>query len=265
MQQLRTIALIVLGACTPSKQAPSTTPATGPFGVIAQMQVTQLSVPHGPRELALCPPGLVLVPVGGGIALAGWDGWLSPPDQTPITSIACDANGDLTYLRAGALWRRDHGDAQATKLVELPSGTWHLASTANRGAWIWGRAASGTSVVFRLSPARGVTRALATARPIGAVAEAGIDAAIVAVDRTIVLIDANGAIHPLREMPRAPDGLATLPDGGVVVSDALGLTGIASDGTTSVVAAGLHGPMAISYLSLFVLSTERDAVFRLAP
>jgi hypothetical protein len=192
-------------ATAPPAPAPAATaPAPQPASRIAPVAVTptgpkiQAELGHGYPALAESPvnftvtaPGFVLVPISSGVFVAGWRGWLIPPSEQPVESVA--ARGKALYLlrqqhQQVVLVQRAQPFSQTpdVELAMLPAGAYHLAAVGDGSLWLWGKQADGTWIVAQHGDR--LQRVYASKLPVTAVAPVGEEAVVIAVGRVVMLL-----------------------------------------------------------------------------
>jgi hypothetical protein len=262
--QLAAVAALATGtACA----HPKPVPPKQRLAIPASYEAVTLAFPTGARarELAVCTPGLVVVPVAGGLYLAGFRDWLRAPDkhEAPITSVDCDEAQHVFFIRNRKLMLL--GNDQIVPLADLPAGDLHVAATIDSAVWIWGITDRHVSIVLRFDRGVGLQQVAAISTPIHAAAVVGTDALVTAVGPKIVLWQRGADPKVLATLPQDPDGVAVQPGGNLWVSVPSGILSLDAQGAAKVFAAGLHGPMRARGRSLFVLLAENAQVIRLRP
>lgn len=236
-----------------------------PAGERAELLAYAAAAP-APDDFAVCSPGVVFVPVGGGLLIAGWNAWLVAPPATPIRSAGCDRAGHLYWIENQELYEVSGGVAtgKRTVVAKLPRPGLRLVDAAGSGLWLWGALSDTEWGVLHFDPETGLTPVMRTPRKIGAVASAGPNAIVAALDGDLVLWQRNGAHRQLLHLDAPPDGVAVAADGGLFVSTARGVVRVAPAGAVTPVALGMHGALRAHGGALYVLWRDRGAVARLS-
>jgi hypothetical protein len=199
------------------------------------------------------------------VAIAGSKEWFSPPGADPIHGVGCDEGGDLFVLGAdwlGRIYRYDD-DPSIRSSVNLPPGDYHLVAMVNAGAWVWGHAKQ-RWVVLRYD-ASGMSEVFESPTEIRALTTAGVDSALIALDRRLVIVAPGQKPNAIATLDGPPDGLAVAGDGSVFVSLPDGIVRIGVDKKITAVTRGVHGPLELRYKTLYVLWREAAEVLRLEP
>jgi len=250
-------------------------------------RVRALPVPKGAGdgELAVCRPGVTLVPYDGGVVIAGAMVWAIPSGEH-IGSIGCDEAGDVFYTREVAVEApttyvdtSDDGaeartfiDTSSSSGVELvvrshagteqhvplPAGHWQLVSTVDPMVWLYDRAGS---VLYYDDKHGLVTVTSGTARIDAAAAIGTGGLAAVIGGRLVAWLGTS--FHDFGDAPNT-DGLAVAPDGSLYLSMPRGIVKLhVLDGPAERIARGIHGPLRLRGQSLFVLWREHSTVLQL--
>ena len=247
-----------------------------PTGVIQKDLETQV-LPYAGRsrgDFAACRLGTVLVPVDGGIEMAGWHTWLVHPAHPAITSIACDSKGALYWiaggkifvaagpLKAGSTPLRVALKSQAAHVFPLRVSPLHVI-TAPSALWVWGRASAGWALLH-IDLAQGIVRSFAAKTTISAVATAGPNAVVVGLGNNVEIWPTNGMRRRLLHLQAPIDGLAVTSSGSLFVSTLRGIAYVDPSGGVRAVTLGIHGPLQMSGNVLYVLDSANSIVYRLS-
>jgi hypothetical protein len=257
-----------------SRPLPPVTAAPQRVWVHANYQATVHQFPAGKRSpvnFAIAPPGLVLVPLHGGVFLAGWNGWLIEPSTTIIQSVATGSDGHLYFITAteqghAITWRRGGvWSADEQVLATLPLGVYHLLTADGHGVWIWGRTQDGMWMIAHVRAGDTLRSVYSDSKPITALALAGRDALVAAMRDGIVLLRPGQPPVRLAHVRGVVDGLAVDQGGEIYASTLEGIVKLTKAGRLEPVASGLHGPLHWSMGNLYVLVREQHRVVQLRP
>ncbi len=231
-------------------------------------KIEPLTYPHSDdanKEFAACAPGVVLVPHGGGVVVAGYNGWLIEPQGAPITSVACDEAGDLFFLQDGKLKTR-HRNGPADEIF-LPPGDYQILATVDPIVWLYGTLDDHRGVIFHYEKKDGLRLVYAGDKAVQSAAVIGTTgiSAVIGED----LYAWRGGPTPTDEgrVGEAVDGLAVGTDGSVFFSGPKGVVRVHSfsQGNVERVAATIHGPLRLRGDVLYVMWRETSAVLRFQP
>jgi hypothetical protein len=215
-----------------------------------------------PTGFTVCDGGATLVAVGGGVALAGWNGWVLEPGQAPTTDVSC-SRGAAYVLKGRSLLRSDLHQ-QPRLVASLQGDALHLASSRDGGVWIWGKLNPDTSIIHHFDGEalreiyRGPTEVLA-------VATAGQDSVVSVLGRSIVLWQRGMNPSVIANLDADVDGLVMAPDGSLIVSLEQGIVRIDAAGKTHPLTFGIHGQLVMRSWTLYVLWVAQSRVVRLRP
>lgn len=223
-----------------------------------------------PLGFAVGGPGLVLVPLQGGLFLAGLNGWYYAPHGLPIHAVASSPEGELYVIRAADdadvvfRWKSGVKRAQPQELARLPKGKYQMLVDRGDCVWIWGLTGDGSYRLWLIEPAH-AARALSTTRtPITAVAMNGRSGALVGLGKLLVAMERGRVPIKVAELPAPPEGLAVDASGAIYFSTSAGVFRTPSPRRIEVVARGVHGPLALRHGDLFVLAREQRAVVQIS-
>lgn len=216
---------------------------------------------------AVDPGGFALVPLDGGVALAGVDGWLVEPRVPAVEAVATTPGGTLIFTQrtrdGGVAVRR--GGALAGRLGVLPEGTYQLDADGETGAWAWGREAAGAWGVWHMAGGAAPTRLYGGAAPAMAVASLGQGSAVMAVGNQLLLVRRGAAPQQLARLRDPIDGLAAGPGKSLYLSTGDGIYHLVAAGVLVPLSGGIHGPVHVNGDAVYVLDRARRAVVRLRP
>lgn len=236
--------------------------------VMARYEVVAQPYPVGkviPASFSVTNAGLVLVPTGGGVYLAGWSGWLVEPRTPPVIASAPLGDGLVvaSATDSGVVLERWQNGAVAGRVGQLPLGMYQLATAPNGAIWASGREASGSWVIYHAESGGLPARVTELRAPILSLGVANDSAAVVAV--------ANEALLVRRGLPpvviaRAHDpieGVAVEPGGTVLFTTRRGLWRLDGVGHATQLASGLHGPLAARGKRIYVMRQDKNDVVTL--
>jgi hypothetical protein len=216
---------------------------------------------------AVDPGGFALVPLDGGVALAGLDGWLVEPRVPAVEAVASSPRGTLIFAqrtRDGGVAVRRAG-ASAGRLGVLPDGTYQLDADGESGAWAWGREAAGAWGVWHLAGGAAPTRVYGGAAPAMAVAPLGQGSAVMAVGNQLLLVRRGAAPQQIARLRDPIEGLAPGPGESLYLSTGDGLYHLVAPGVLVALSGGIHGPVQVNGDAVYVLDRARRSVVRLRP
>jgi hypothetical protein len=280
---LRSCALVALfalwgsGACAGrSMVAPAPGPAltsavgkTGALRVFGPFTATALALPMSdppPLNHAVASVGLVVVPMGGGAAIAGLHGWYVDPAPEPIVSVAFSPGDAFWFSQVTTsgrfIIRKRTPQGALTNLGELPRGAYHIASDGESTGWAWGREAAGFWDIWRLREGAAAVRLVQTAERVSALAPVGPTAFVAAIGDTIFLFKAGEAARALSRLAEPVEGLAVSgAEGTLFVATHAGLYESRRAGTISPVAVGAFGPLVARGDRVYMLSRSEGLVY----
>lgn len=221
-----------------------------------------------PVDFTVTSAGIVLVPLAGGLYVAGLNGWLIAPGPKPIVSAA-SSGAELYLLRdAGEevhLVRKPAPFAQSgeTTIARLPAGRYRLASGSTGDVWIWGRQSDGRWNVLQHRNA--VLLPIYESKvPITAVGVASDDAAVIAIGRVVTLMRRGQEPVAMLISPSLVRGLAVGPRGHLYIagSDSVAEAG---PGGRLIPVHQLSGYLRVRGSSVYVLDRDRSRVVQLTP
>ncbi len=271
MTRVPLVLLWLTAACAPA--VPVKAPAE-PSGVVVagSRAIAALDYPRSEGggqagEPAVCTPGLALVPIGGGVRVAGMDAWLIPPGALPITGAGCDDEQRVYLLLEGrTLVRLPDGVAgkRVQILATLPAGSYQLATRGDGTSWIWGEDGQHRFHLYR--HARRLHEVWSGVQRIRAVAPAGPHAVVMAAGNDVMMLRAHAEPTLLTQLAYI-DGLAVGPQGELYVSTRDGVLTLTRRGAkldAAWLTRGIHGPLRLRLRTLYVLWREQSTVVRLA-
>jgi hypothetical protein len=281
--EARVIALAaapLLGCGGAAKPLP---PPPAPLSINSDWTVSRLAVESDEaREFAACEPGLALVPSYGGVLLAGWNGWMIPPRTPPIASVACDAHSRLYAIENGqvvvetadppgstpALKKGEAAPADPVSAVDLPRGTWQVLTGAEGPVWVVGKITDSTdSAILRWDPSSVNLEAVYSGpHAIHAASVIGTKGIAAVLDEDLVVWEDGHTPFRVGHVGGEIDGLAVKASGDVFLSTNKGIVELLNDGSWSIVASGVHGPLRMRDDVLYVLIHDPGPeVVRLTP
>lgn len=265
------LGLCACGGPAPPRTAPrAKAPAPAPARILAKYDVMVLRYPATdtpPTGFTVTETGLVLVPVRGGVGVAGWNGWAIEPQQRPVVSVAAtrDALVVVDATDGGASISRWEKHAKVGDLGTLPAGVYQVVATPSEALWISGRQANGRWALFHAEKGKSVGRVAEMDARVEAVAPAGEAAAVAAVGRDLVMLRRGGSPVRLVRTTEDIEGVAVEPRGTVLFTTKSGLFRLDKPGHARILAVGIHGPVHERAGRIFVLRREQHEVLSLTP
>lgn len=260
---------ILLGLLIPLQGNPASSAA--PIHLSPAYRATCHALPAAvqPNTFGVARSGEVLVPVRGGIAIAGWNGWLVEPQRHRVEGITVDPEGSLMLLRSahsgtGLVVIRQVLQGRTDTLGYLPDGVYRGLADRPGILLVWGRTAAGPWGLWRFAIGKPSRRLLNSAdAAIGAAASAGPVAVMVALGPALLLLKAGGQTSRIATLAYPADGLALLADGSVALSGSSGVYRLGPDGRVYAIATGIRGPLVKAGNSFYVLSNGSGCVIQL--
>jgi hypothetical protein len=265
---------IPTAGATQQQATPTDTQATAT--VASTLRAHNLELPASavaPTGFLLSPEGMALVPMSGGLVLAGWKAWYIEPHGLPILAASYDEEGSLYVTRPRdttglgiVVFAQNRQTSRMEPISELPTGCYQITAALDSGMWAWGADSSMTFRLWYLRRGNSPISVYRSREPITAASAARHSVVILGVGNELLLLAKGHAPIRLAHLRNGTDGLAVARDGTVFVSTRAGILAMHRAGENgSFVARGLHGPMIYQDGNLFVLWRENRRVVRLSP
>ncbi|MBJ6110402.1 hypothetical protein JAO73_15365 [Hymenobacter sp. BT523] len=226
----------------------------------------------GVFNFTVLDPGVAIVPVGGGIYMAGLKKWFLPPSKTnlPFAVDYCQPDSTLyifafnnakSFLLKSV---RDESQQPFKKVLEMPKGIYGIRVVSKKSMWIWGKKGEKWCVwkydSVKLSPV------FESSSPINDLVVVNDKVVAIATNKSILKLGANHAPEEIIKMDAEIDGLAISSEGTLYVSTNKGILHyiepeLAED--AEVITYGIHGKITRYRNNLYVLSRENNEVLRI--
>jgi hypothetical protein len=219
-----------------------------------------------PLNFSICSPGLVLVPLDGGIKVAGWDFWLYKKNDIFIKSLACNDKKQLFLISQENFLLEVTGGlntGKRKKIFQLPSGNFKILSNNNNRLLIYGQKEDREWVLFSKSDRQEVQKIWSGNQDISSVAFLGRDAFLTAIEGKLLLWRKNDIPLALNVFEDSIDGLAAGTDGSVFVSLPYGIFKMTQVNELELISKQVHGSLQYRNKSLYVLSNEESSVVQI--
>lgn len=260
--------LVGCGGASPTSTRRPAAPAPQ-VEVLAKYEVLSHPFPAAtpPASFAVTKTGMVLVPMAGGVYVAGWRGWLIEPQSPPVIAVAAVDDGMIlaTATDSEVVLARWHAGAPAVPFGTLPAGMYQLTTTPQGALWISGREATGAWALYFAPKGAGPQRIAELPVPIMSVASANESGAVLAVGNDLLLVRRSQETVRLARTKDPIEGVAVEARGTVVFTTRLGMYRLDAPGHVNVLATGLHGPLIIRGNRIYVMRHDRKDVLALTP
>lgn len=222
-------------------------------------------------SFAVIEPGFPVVPLEGGVYVAGFGWWLAKPQVPLIVSMAqCEKDPDSTILvvkndatKKKTLLQKVTGLGKEGKVrssLTLPYGVYDIVSVDNSVCYLYGV----DSLGFHLyqSDFSGLYPIFHSNERINDVDLVNENNVLLAIDSSVVLVGLQQAPKNLIKLDVPVDGVARENDGTLYVSTPQGILHFSSleDGDFDVITSEIHGNLQIRNGRLFVLWGEHFKV-----
>lgn len=239
--------------------------------VLLKKGYSQNSYPHAGSifSFTVMAPGVILVPVAGGVYIAGWKKWFLMPSKA-ISSFAadyCEADSSCYFFAANkgkSLVVKSVGNEKSTsfsKVAEMPLGLYSLKVVSPQVTWIWGKQ-DNAWCIWRYNRNQ-LNLIYKSDLPIVDVAPLNENNVAVATRNTIITMGIKQAPKEVIKIDIGIDGLAIDADATLFVSTEKGILHYLSPDMAEdaeVVTYGIHGVLRRYHKSLYVLWQEDSQV-----
>jgi hypothetical protein len=262
---------LLAAACAPAPKPPVVARGSTRAAPIVGARYSTLTHEYSPRALppnnfAVAGPGFALVPLFGGIVVAGFHGWYLPPQTDPVQCVAAVAKtGTVYFVESGAdgdrIARIDGGPASGRKtvLATIPGGAYQMTAAADE-LLVWGRDRSQTWHLWIQQEGQSLRELVKGDAAISAAATVGSSEIVVAMGDDLLVLRRGAAPLRIAHPRKVIDGLAAGRDGRLFFSSGDAIYQLKDMKTAEVVALGLHGPLAMAGGNLYVLARDRHEV-----
>jgi hypothetical protein len=262
------IGLLAGGTFSPApvqsqKSAPQ--PVVGSGVTVSVYAVPESHVP--PTNLAVGQMGIPLVPVGGGVAVAGFNGWFIEPPVLPIHSVSFAPNDILVFTQEMsdgqiAVLRSDARSRAQARVAIVPRGRYQIAAVRTDVVWIWGRQESGLWTIWHAESGGHLREIYQGDTPVTALAAIGEHAAAVAIGSHLLLLRRGALPVQIGRLKDAVHGLASGPQGSLYLTTSRGLFRMDHANRLTALATGITGPAVYQAGSIYVLERASRRVYR---
>ncbi|RZK36325.1 MAG: hypothetical protein EOO61_10525 [Hymenobacter sp.] len=239
--------------------------------ILSKKGYSQNAYPHANAvfSFAVMDPGVVLVPVAGGIYLAGWQKWFLMPSKKTLSFAAdyCKPDSSIYFFatdKTKSFVLKSAGDekkAAFVKIVEMPAGVYGLKAVSAKVLWIWGKQ-DGFWGIWKYDYKQ-LKLVYKTDLAIVDVAPLNENNLAVATTHSILTVGSKQAPREVIKMDVEIDGLAINYDATLFVSTEKGILHYLSPEfaeDAEVVTYGIHGVLRRYQKSLYVLWQEDNQV-----
>jgi hypothetical protein len=247
------------------------TPQSAPK-VSAKFRVAAYSYPANdaeppPANFAVIGPGLILVPVSGGLAIAGLNTWYVRPQSERIVAVAYAQHDSLFVVQSSPtgdaeLVRAQGNSAKMHTLNSLPPGWYQISAGDSGNVWVWGRDSAGAWHVWRIGDMQ--IEFARSSVPIGAATPVGSASVVIGRGRDVLLLQSGSKPKRLFRSKRIVDGLAVNSRGHLFVSSTRGIFSVGNSSDAELIATGVHGFLQERGGLLYVLWRPRHQVLAFA-
>lgn len=223
-------------------------------------------------NFAIMEPGVVLVPIAGGVYIAGWKKWFLSPSKAslPFAVDYCTADSSF-YLFAtnktkSYILKSTGNDKKSSfkKILDMPLGIYGLKAISPQSVWIWGQ--QDESWCLWKFDSKQLKLIFKTELAIKDVAPLSDNNVVVATTNSIITLGVAHAPKEIIKMDTEIDGLAVHSDGTLFVSTGKGIVHYLSPefvDDAEVVTYGIHGTLRRHRKSLYVLWREDNQVLEI--
>jgi uncharacterized protein (TIGR02145 family) len=219
-------------------------------------------------SFSVMKPGIIMLPLKGGIYMPNFNIWYLEPDKDPLLSVSADLTDNTLYYSKNSddisYVMHAYKDENSTQVVITDTfikGFYNVISTGNESYYVTGINTNGYHIWQREKDKLDLL--FETHKPITAFAAINSDACLICYENNLILLKKGETPAPLANINQPADGIAVDSKGQIYISAGNVIYQLISENKFRPILTGVHGFLQYLDGHLYILWQEKSKVLAL--
>ncbi|MBI5215703.1 MAG: hypothetical protein HY960_08115 [Ignavibacteriae bacterium] len=222
-----------------------------------------------PFDFTVAKPGLIFVPIDGGIFICGWNSWFIKPQEFPIIAMEVSNDSILTIIQNDSTFSYvlstlmgNHSNTAFDTIAKLPVGSYGLRNAGKNQYWVWGKSTSLKWKIYKVSK-RNVSVFFVSDNPIKSLTLYGNDKILFSAGERLFLMKSKHNSILVSKTDFLIEGLCVDENGNIFISSNNSIIEINKNAKMTTIAKNVSGLLQRYNKKIFVLSKIGNQVIEL--